>query len=511
MVLPVAGYYRVSVARDDMKAPQLYEDEIRRYCHYRKLTLAEIFSDIDYSGYRGSEKRPALKQLVARRSDFSGVVIPKLSRFGRSLKHLTQLFDTFDSDGISLMFLDLGMDTSTSQGRLLRNIMGAFAEYESDVRSDYSKAAVRYRARQGLPSGGWVAYGYRRVGSGYELTHPESDIVAAMFQFYACGETMVGIARLLNAAGVPSAKGTRWTKPAVRKMLENHHYAALLKHDGKLARGVWPQIVSDELWHAVAARLAQIANRGVLASRGLYLLSGLISCGVCGCTLHHRTKQDRVPGQYVCRGTQVTGWCRGGGIAEHRAEVFIVGAYLERYGSSLVHDAASAPAPVPVSVYWQSANLEQRRAMLASALERVVLIPRPVGNVRGIGLPRGRRLEIMWAVQESGNDVPIVLPAMLESGDAKICSGCGRRRHISNFRLDASRPDGHSERCGKCRGGAPVVLRQAGDRTSYQEQWRRFQERHVTQEEDLIRGIAGGPSSKGKTWAQWQRELRAAR
>jgi len=105
------------------------------------------------------------------------------------------------------MFLDLGLDTSTSQGRLLRNIMGAFAEYESDVRSDYSKAAIAYRARRGLPPGGWVAYGYRRRGSHYEPTHPESEVVQAMFEFYATGETMTGVARLLNDAGVPSAKG----------------------------------------------------------------------------------------------------------------------------------------------------------------------------------------------------------------------------------------------------------------------------------------------------------------
>jgi DNA invertase Pin-like site-specific DNA recombinase len=155
----VAGYFRVSVARYDMKAAELYAQEIDRYCVHRHLRLVEIFSDIDYSGYNGSEKRPALSELVRRRREFSAVLIPKLSRFGRSLKHLTQLFETFDRDGISLVFLDLGMDTSTSQGRLLRNIMAAFAEYESDVRGDYTRANVRYAAQQGRPFGGPPPYG----------------------------------------------------------------------------------------------------------------------------------------------------------------------------------------------------------------------------------------------------------------------------------------------------------------------------------------------------------------
>jgi DNA invertase Pin-like site-specific DNA recombinase len=56
------------------------------------------------------------------------VVVPKLSRFGRSLAHLIELFETFETDGIALVLLDVGIDTTTSQGRLLRHIMAAFAE-----------------------------------------------------------------------------------------------------------------------------------------------------------------------------------------------------------------------------------------------------------------------------------------------------------------------------------------------------------------------------------------------
>jgi site-specific DNA recombinase len=67
-------------------------------------------------------------------------VIPKLSRFGRSVKDLVGLFDQFDRDGVALVFLDMNLDTSTSQGRLLRHVMVAFAEYESDVKGDYARA-----------------------------------------------------------------------------------------------------------------------------------------------------------------------------------------------------------------------------------------------------------------------------------------------------------------------------------------------------------------------------------
>jgi DNA invertase Pin-like site-specific DNA recombinase len=49
------------------------------------------------------------------------------------VSELVRLFDLFDSDDISLVFLDINGDSSTSQGRLVRHVMAAFTDYESDV------------------------------------------------------------------------------------------------------------------------------------------------------------------------------------------------------------------------------------------------------------------------------------------------------------------------------------------------------------------------------------------
>ena len=62
--MSVAGYFRVSHARDDMRAPELYRDQIERYCAYKGLVLAETFSDIDYSAFRGAKSRPAPEELT---------------------------------------------------------------------------------------------------------------------------------------------------------------------------------------------------------------------------------------------------------------------------------------------------------------------------------------------------------------------------------------------------------------------------------------------------------------
>jgi hypothetical protein len=52
----IAGYFRVSQARDGMKAPEMYKDEIERYCIYKGLHLARIFEALVQSG-RGDLER----------------------------------------------------------------------------------------------------------------------------------------------------------------------------------------------------------------------------------------------------------------------------------------------------------------------------------------------------------------------------------------------------------------------------------------------------------------------
>ncbi len=200
MTPTVAGYYRVSVARDGMQAPQMYEEQIRSYCAYKDLRLARIYSDIDMSGWRDSPRRPGLEQLKSDRSTYATIVIPKLARFGRSVRDLVELFALFDGDHIALAFLDMNIDTGTSQGRLLRHIMAAFAEYESDVKSDYAKASYRHLASLGRPWGGMGPLGYKRDDEtkSYVPDPPKAEIVRAIFRWYATGKTQYEIMKLLN-------------------------------------------------------------------------------------------------------------------------------------------------------------------------------------------------------------------------------------------------------------------------------------------------------------------------
>ena len=80
------------------------------------------------------------------------IVIWKLDRLGRSLKHLVDLVAELNERNIGLRSLNDPIDTTTAQGRLVFNIFASLAEFEREIireRTNAGLAAARARGRKG--------------------------------------------------------------------------------------------------------------------------------------------------------------------------------------------------------------------------------------------------------------------------------------------------------------------------------------------------------------------------
>lgn len=134
------GYARVSTADQHL---ELQEDALT------KIGCEKIFRD-KASG--GDDSRQGLRQAIeyARRGD--AIVVWKLDRLGRSLKHLIETISLLNERGVGLVSLQEKIDTTTSGGKLIFHVFGALAEFERELireRTNAGLRAARSRGRRG--------------------------------------------------------------------------------------------------------------------------------------------------------------------------------------------------------------------------------------------------------------------------------------------------------------------------------------------------------------------------
>ena len=136
----IIGYARVSTQEQNL---ELQTDELTR------AGCERIFKD-RISG--ASTERPDWEKAksILRKGDT--LIVWRLDRLGRSLKHLIETITELDERAIGFKSLRENIDTTTTGGRLVFHIFGALAEFERDLirdRTNAGLAAARARGRVG--------------------------------------------------------------------------------------------------------------------------------------------------------------------------------------------------------------------------------------------------------------------------------------------------------------------------------------------------------------------------
>ena len=134
------GYARVSTKDQNL---DLQVDALR------EAECEEVFTEVA-SGAKTA--RPILDEVLSRLRAGDVLVIWKLDRLGRSLKHLVTLATELMERKIGLISLNDPIDTTTPQGRLIFNIFASLAEFERDLVRERTQAglkAARARGRTG--------------------------------------------------------------------------------------------------------------------------------------------------------------------------------------------------------------------------------------------------------------------------------------------------------------------------------------------------------------------------
>jgi DNA invertase Pin-like site-specific DNA recombinase len=147
--MKVFGYARVST-EEQVKSGSLSQqiEQIKKYCELHGHELLEIFTD---AGISALKQRPGMEKLMerARKGECEAVVVTKLDRWGRSVKHLVTSIDELKRLGVHFISIGDNIDTSTPNGRLLFHILSAFAEFEREIIRERMQAGRERAKAQG--------------------------------------------------------------------------------------------------------------------------------------------------------------------------------------------------------------------------------------------------------------------------------------------------------------------------------------------------------------------------
>ncbi len=100
-----------------------------------------------------SGKRNELESALRILREGDVLVVTKLDRLARSMQDLLAITERLRKKGAGLKVLDQSIDTATSEGRLMFNIIGSFAEFENDIRKARQMDGIRKARDKGVAFG----------------------------------------------------------------------------------------------------------------------------------------------------------------------------------------------------------------------------------------------------------------------------------------------------------------------------------------------------------------------
>jgi len=112
---------------------------------YARVSTAGQCLEVQLSALKGCDKlfkekesgakaeRIQLNTMLDYAREGDTITVTKLCRLARNTKHLLEIVDYLDSKGVSLVVLNLGIDTKSPTGRLMLTMIGAVASFERQL------------------------------------------------------------------------------------------------------------------------------------------------------------------------------------------------------------------------------------------------------------------------------------------------------------------------------------------------------------------------------------------
>jgi DNA invertase Pin-like site-specific DNA recombinase len=224
---------------------------IKSQSHEGWIAVKDDYDDPAYSG--GNMERPALQRLLKdiRAGRIDMIVVYKIDRLSRSLADFAKMVEVFDEHKVSFSAVTQQINSATSMGRLMLNVLLSFAQFEREVTSERIRDKFAASKAKGIFMGGAVPVGYRVENRKLWVVPEEAEIIRFVFTEYARTRSTLDVLKALEEKGIKTRRGIPYSKQAVFAMLRNPLYQGLMPHKGKTYPGLHEAIVTPEMVEAV--------------------------------------------------------------------------------------------------------------------------------------------------------------------------------------------------------------------------------------------------------------------
>ena len=283
-----AVYTRVSTsmqAEKEYNSCEAQKDRILSYIKSQEdLEFAKEYSDPGFSG--GDLNRPGLKELLRdiEEKKIDSVLTYKIDRLTRSSKDFYALIEFFEKFGVSYVSVTERFDTSSSAGRLLRNIMLTFAQFEREMTGERIKDKLEQKAKRGFWNGSVPAIGYKKIDKKLVVDNKKAPLVKEIF------ETFVKTGHFYESLDFARKNGFcvyRTGKPisatGLFELLRNPVYIGKITWRGQYLPGIHEPIISEDLFQEAQNVIKDKPRKKRVYKE--YTLSSLVKCSECGSSM----------------------------------------------------------------------------------------------------------------------------------------------------------------------------------------------------------------------------------
>ncbi|MEV6327112.1 recombinase family protein [Streptomyces sp. NPDC051909] len=336
------GVVRLSVGNENQTGEETQRIRISKRADAEEMELVDFAVDIDVSASVSPWMRPSLGDWLNNKKDqFDHIVILKIDRIARSVRHLLDIIEWCEANGKGLISCEEGFDLSKPWGRTIAKILAVVAEAELDAIKARNKASRETMRRTGRWPGGLVPFGRRAVkgeeGFTLELDPEYGPTLIEMIRRFIEKPSFSAVADWLNDRGVPTVqdiariraaagesttrladpkpRGSRWTPTTVQAVLTSRSLlgeyvradgAVVRNDDGSPVMRSEP-VLNEEEWTRLSEAVASVKYKKQKGSTSPTV--GVTFCLMCKSPIYYvkgvpsKSKRER----YRCHGNKSQG------------------------------------------------------------------------------------------------------------------------------------------------------------------------------------------------------------